>query len=90
MQHDKKCYMCGTTHQLQKHHVMNASNRRHAEQDGLWVWLCMDCHTGSRGVHNNARLMEELKRQAQAIYEDTHTHEEWMSRYGRNYRSYDE
>lgn len=78
--------MCGTTHGLQKHHVMNASNRKHADSDGLWVWLCMEHHTGSEGVHTHPKLMTELKRQAQAIYEDTHTREEWMKKYGRNYR----
>jgi len=86
MQKDKKCFLCGTTKGLQKHHVMNASNRSKADKDGLWVWLCMECHTGSRGVHQNAKLMMELKKIAQTIYEFDHSREEWMKRYGRNYR----
>lgn len=87
MQKDKVCYICGTTRHLEKHHCMNGANRKKADKDGLWVWLCRDCHTGHRGVHQNAGLMRELKAQAQTIYEYDHSHEEWMKEYGRNYRN---
>ena len=86
MQTEKKCFMCNTTQNLQKHHVMNGANRKLAEQDGLWIWLCAEHHTGNEGVHRDAKKMQGLKRLAQAAYEYDHTREEWMERYGRNYR----
>lgn len=88
LQDEKKCYISGATNGLQKHHVMNGPNRRLAEEDGLWVWLRWDYHI-ENSPHNTPHNCREvdlmLKRVAQRRYEETHTRDEWMARYGKNY-----
>ena len=37
----KKCYICGSVHDLEKHHcVFGTASRKKADRDGLWVYLC--------------------------------------------------
>ncbi len=86
---NKRCYRCGSFSNLQIHHCLAGAYRKKADEDGLVVWLCLDCHTGSRGVHNTKEGMkwwrEYLMPLAQSKYLESHTEEEWMSRYGRNF-----
>ncbi len=85
---DEACIVCGQRHGLERHHVMFGNPRRQlAEEDGLWVWLCPEHHRGTYGVHgrDGHELDSVLKRYAQRIYEQTHSREEWMERYRRNY-----
>lgn len=83
---DRECYFCRKTYNLHKHHVLNGPDRKHAEEDGLWVWLCIHHHTtGPSAVHVNHNIDFGLKKTAQRKYEETHTREEWMRRYRRNY-----
>jgi len=82
----EQCYFCGRTDHLQIHHIMNSADRKKSEEDGLCVWLCLWHHTGSpEAVHRNQEKKLHLKKVAQAIYEQEHSHEEWMQRYKRNY-----
>ena len=70
IQNEKVCYVCGTTYNLQDHHVIfGTSNRRNSEKYGLKVWLCQNHHTGSAGVHFNKPLDLHLKKLAQAKFE---------------------
>ena len=88
LQDEKKCLFTGDTNGLHKHHVFNGPNRRLSEQDGLWVWLRWDHHIENsphRTPHNSADVDLMLKKFAQRKYEETHTREEFMARYGRNY-----
>lgn len=91
---DGRCYLCemldGDDRQrpdIECHHIFfGTANRRKSEEDGLKVYLCPEHHrTGPEAVHNNARVDAYLKRIAQAEYEKSHTHEEFMERYHRNY-----
>ena len=84
----KYCHLCGKWYSLQKHHCLGGPDRQKADDDGLWVWLCADCHiAGKHAVHGpyGTQYRQMLRREAQAAYERTHTREEWMERYGRNY-----
>lgn len=92
IQTKKECYLCRVmlaeenTRQLESHHIFGGSaNRRKSEADGLKVWLCHEHHQGNDGVHFNPVLMEFLKKRGQLKYEETHTREEFIKRYGRNY-----
>lgn len=81
---ERKCYLTGSHIQLEKHHIMNGvSFRKKAEKDGLWVYLNHDVHYAVHNTRPDWRLM--LKQIAQAEFEKTHTREEWMKRYGKNY-----
>lgn len=81
---EKVCYLSGRSDELERHHCMNgAAYRRKAEQDGLWVWLNREVHYA---VHNyRPDLKRKLKCIAQETYERTHSREEWMKRYHKNY-----
>lgn len=78
-----KCYRCNVWKMTEEHHLMNGVGiRKKADKDGLVVQLCRDCHDL---VHRNKTVRFQLKAKAQKEYESTHTHEEWMKRYHKNY-----
>lgn len=86
----KSCFFCGQQTGLERHHCLHGTaNRRLAEQDGLWVWLCAECHRGTDGVHgmNGHNLDASLKRAAEYAYMTTYgkTKEDFIRRYGKNY-----
>ena len=47
--------------------------------------LCYECHEGANGVHHNRELDLELKEKYQAIFEETHSREEFRAAFGRSY-----
>lgn len=77
------CYICKKK-AVQYHHIFNASARNKCTEDHLWIPVCFDCHVM---IHNerSQRTNYNLKRDAQLVYEETHTHQEYMDRYGKNY-----
>ena len=91
------CFMCGKYGPTEKHHIMQGTaNRKLSEQDGLWVYLCPDCHNRPpNGVHFNPNNMKRLHMAGQSrwemvkIIQDGMTDEEvrtaFMERYGKNY-----
>lgn len=88
MQSEKKCYLTGQTHGLHRHHVLGGYNRNASEKYGLWVWLTWDRHIANspyRTPHNDPEIDMMLKQQAQREFEKTHTREEFMKVFGRNY-----
>ena len=88
MQEEKQCYFCRRTNDLDKHHCIHGTaNRKLADKDGLWVWICKDCHTmSSMAVHNNAKQDLVLKIQAQMTWEEVYgNRQEFIQRYGKSY-----
>lgn len=85
IQSEKECYICGRTDSLECHHAIHGTaNRKLADQDGLTVWLCVDCHTN---LHQHGWHDKELKRVAQTVWERTYgTREEFIKRYGKSYK----
>ncbi len=78
--------MCHRTGDLHKHHVFGAANRKWSEKYGLWIWLCPEHHNMSdEGIHFNKPLDLQVKQIAQREFEDTHTHDDFMRIFGRNY-----
>lgn len=78
-----KCYLCGRSGYLHEHHVMNGKGwRKLADEDRLVLYLCPACH---EYIHSNAEIRKELKSLAQLRYLESHTYEDWMKRYGKNY-----
>lgn len=90
---DRTCYLCMlldnnyTQHIiLQEHHIFGGPNREHSEETGLKVYLCPDHHTmGRLAVHNCQETMDLLHKIGQRKYEETHTREEFMKLFGKNY-----
>ena len=82
----RECYVCGRVTNLHRHHIFFGTARRKiSERLGLTVYLCLEHHEGTEGVHNNIELDLELKRLAQSAYEQTHTREDWMNEMHKNY-----
>lgn len=81
------CFICGTTHNLQEHHIFfGTGNRKLSDKHGLTVPLCMDCHTGPKGAHRNRRLDLHLKQLGQLEFERIYSFEEFMKVFGKNFR----
>lgn len=88
LQEEKKCFVTGSTMGLHKHHIFGAFNRDNSEKYGLWVWLKWDRHVNCsphRTPHNDATVDLMLKKIAQRKFEETHSREEFMQIFGRNY-----
>ena len=88
IQTEKECFICKRKGRLDRHHCMHGTaNRKLAEEDGLWVWLCPDCHTLSdTAVHRNASFDLVVKRHAQRVWESKcGNREEWLKHYGKSY-----
>lgn len=91
---DGYCYLCARLYgiydrqeNLQEHHVIfGRANRKLSEKYGLKVYLCLWHHTeGPEAVHHNARLRQQLEEDAQRAFMKTHSLDEWMSVFGRNF-----
>lgn len=87
LQKEKECYYCKTTLNLEEHHCLyGTANRRIAERFGLKVWLCSEHHRGRNGVHGgNKYLNIKLKQLAQSKFEESHTREDFIKIFGKNY-----
>lgn len=72
------CFLCGSDRQ-QIHHIFGAANRKKSEADGLVIPVCLNCHML---IHQN---QQAIKKVGQIAYERSHTREEFMKRYGKNY-----
>ena len=87
LQEEKKCYRCGTTLGLHKHHVFEGTaNRKKSEQYGLTIWLCGYHHNLSNdGIHFDKKFDLEVKQKAQKEFEKRYGHFEFMDVFHRNY-----
>lgn len=86
----RKCFLCGSCQNIQMHHVFGGSRRKLSTKHGMVVPLCMACHTGPAGVHNNNLLNLVLKRLKQKEFEKTHSREEFRRIFGKSYILEDE
>ena len=85
----KECYVCGTTQNLHRHHILFGKNRKKADEDGLTVYLCYYHHESSDGVHglNGHELDLKLKVIAEKRWLEFYnkTIDDFIKRYGKNY-----
>ena len=79
------CYLCGSTHNLEIHHIFNGSNRKLSTRYGLVVTLCAKCHRGIGGVHNDYSKMEQLKKVGQKAFEKEYPTLDFLKIFHRNY-----
>ena len=86
LQENKECFICGQTYELHLHHIIDGPFRKKSEKYGLTVWLCPYHHNMSdQGVHFCRALDLALRREAQKAFEKTHSREEWMDAFEKNY-----
>ena len=86
VQRDERCFFCGRTIGLERHHIFPAANRKWSEKYGLWIWSCDFDHTDPKeGVQYNRKKADALKRLGQIAFEARHSHEMWMEVFKKNY-----
>lgn len=88
LQDKKESYISGSTYNLEEHHIFfGTANRKVSEKIGFKVWLTVEEHRGTYGVHGKLGrdLDLKLKQDAQRKYEETHTREEFIKLIGKNY-----
>lgn len=56
------CFLCGTTSQLEHHHIYPTSRRDASEREGCTVWLCHEHHQGRFGAHGKDRSFDRWLR----------------------------
>lgn len=66
------CYICGCNQGFQRHHCLHGSaNRQIAEKEGIWIWLCYECHIGGKySVHQNRRQDLMIEQDGQMMWEN--------------------
>ena len=84
---ERECYICHTQRDLQRHHIFGGPNRRRSDDDGLWIYLCVDHHTGNHGVHRDFGLALEIKQMGERAWIERYgkTREEFIRDYGKNF-----
>lgn len=88
LQKEKKCYVCGTSQNINIHEVYFGKNRKKSIEDGCCVYLCGRHHNQSNaGVHFNKELDQQLKQdmEYQWMYYYNKSIDDFIKRYGRNY-----
>lgn len=89
---ENRCRICGDTTLLHEHHVIFGSKRHLADEDGLVVWLCPNCH---HKVHNDTKFkplgkditwQKYLKQEGQECWERVYgNRDKFIERYGESY-----
>ena len=86
IQDEKVCFLTGRTDNLELHHCLNGTHqRKKCDQDGLVVWLTHDEHWNLHNTIEGKEIKRWLKQVAQEVYEQDHTREEFIKRYGKSY-----
>ena len=87
IQESERSILDHSTYMLEEHHIFKGKNRNNSEKFGLKVWLTVEQHKGTNGVHgkHGNELDMKLKRLGQAHFELTHDRDEFIKIFGRNY-----
>lgn len=81
------CYICKARTYTEDHHIFGGANRKHSEQYGLKVYLCIWCHKeGAEAVHKSKKYRIPLQEEAQEAFESAHgCREDFRQIFGKNY-----
>lgn len=86
LQTDRVCWVCGSPYVVEHHCFEGTGKKRQSEKFGLKIYLCGKHHNASNeGVHFNKELENRIKQYAQREFEKTHTREEFIRIFKRNY-----
>ena len=82
----RQCYFCGTTSNIENHHVFGGAYRKKSTKYGYVRDICNKHHTGSNdSVHLNRKMNLTLKCECQREFEQTRSRAEFIKEFGRNY-----
>lgn len=82
-----RCFLCQKRKSLEVHHIFHGTARRRlADEDGMIVHICRDCH---RKLHEMPggemeKSLQEFGEEHWMFYYDK-TKEDFIRRYGKNY-----
>ena len=80
------CFLCGSSHWIEIHHIFGGANRDKSTEYGLIVPLCHYCHNEPpNGVHHNSKRMKYLRQLGQAKFETTYQDKDFIQIFGKNY-----
>lgn len=83
------CFLCGRPAEGEHHLLFGTGKRRLAEEDGLKIPICNQCHTlgvVTGRIHDNPMAEKLSKMLGQALYETRiGNRQEFMKRYGKSY-----
>ncbi len=83
------CFLCGRPAEGEHHLLFGTGKRRLAEEDGLKIPICNQCHTlgvVTGRIHDNPMAEKLSKMLGQALYETRiGSRQEFMKRYGKSY-----
>ena len=85
---EKQCFFCGSTYNIQKHHIYGGGNRVVSEDNGFWLYLCQRHHTYTNySVHGDPQHKSDLmlKKICQTIYENKHSRDDFIKLIGKSY-----
>ena len=83
MQDDKKCFITGSTEQLDIHHCLHGIRRKAADKWGCWVWLRRDIHME---LHDKNKALDRMIEKAcQERFEELYGHQKFMEVFGKSY-----
>ena len=87
--YEEICFFCGKPAECEHHLLFGSGIRELADEDGLKVPSCNECHNMGetlKRVHDNPMAEKMSKMLGQAIFEaKIGTREEFMARYGRSF-----
>lgn len=91
---ERYCYLCWkrkgilNSRNLHIHHCFHGTaNRKLAEEDGLYINVCVNCHELDKdAIHNDHNTDLFIMQQAQMMYEKKlGSREAFIKRYGKNF-----
>ena len=83
--YDNTCFLCGSHYNIEIHHIYSGSRRKSSTKYGLVVPLCINCHRGPNGVHQNAEKMRYLRVIGQRMFEKVYPDEDFVAIFHKNY-----
>lgn len=85
----KECFRCHSKINLHRHHTLyGTANRKKADKDGCWIYLCGKHHNlSNEGIHFDKQYDLKIKKMTEKAWCDYYgkTKEDFLKRYGRNY-----
>lgn len=76
------CYICKIAYKDDFNEVFGGSNRQKSMKYGLVIPVCRKCHSQ---YDVNMKLREEIQQKAKVEFFKTHTEEEFLKEFGKNY-----
>lgn len=83
---EKRCYICGTTQWIERHHIYGGAFRPKSEKYGLVIYLCNKHHNQPPdGVHFNRERMDQIRAIGQRAFMEHYPDKDFMKEFGRNF-----